>query len=88
VLADSFVALPYVESPAVALEDNASTESASIHIGNNCWIGARAVLTGGARLGAGVIVGAAAMVDFEVPPYAVVAGNPARIVGWTDRRGD
>jgi acetyltransferase-like isoleucine patch superfamily enzyme len=29
----------------------------------------------------GAIVGAAAVVDFEVPPFAVVAGNPARVVG-------
>ena len=40
------------------------------------------MLTSGARLGAGAVVGAAAVVDFEVPPYAVVAGNPARIVGY------
>jgi acetyltransferase-like isoleucine patch superfamily enzyme len=40
------------------------------------------VLLPGARLGDGVIVGAGAVVDFEVPPYAVVAGNPARIVSW------
>jgi acetyltransferase-like isoleucine patch superfamily enzyme len=88
VLADSFAALPSAESDGTALEGNLSTRGANIEIGDNCWIGARAVLTCGARLGAGVVVGAAALVDFKVPPYAVVAGNPARIVGWTDGRGD
>jgi acetyltransferase-like isoleucine patch superfamily enzyme len=88
VLADSFAALPSTESDGTALEDNLSTRSATIEIGDNCWIGARAVLTDGARLSAGVVVGAAAMVDFEVPSHAVVAGNPGRIVGWTDGRGD
>ena len=49
-----------------------------IVIGENAWIGAKAVLLGGARIGEGSIVGAGAVVDFEVPPYTTVAGNPAR----------
>ena len=56
----------------------------SISIGSNSWIGARAILLAGARIGEGAIVGAAAVVDFSVPPYAIVAGNPARIVGWAE----
>jgi acetyltransferase-like isoleucine patch superfamily enzyme len=55
---------------------------APITVGDDAWIGTRAVLLPGARLGDGVIVGAGAVVDFEVPAYAVVAGNPARVVGW------
>ena len=50
-------------------------------IGPNVWIGARAIVLDGARIGEGAIVGAAALVSGEVPPYAVVAGNPSRIVG-------
>jgi acetyltransferase-like isoleucine patch superfamily enzyme len=52
-----------------------------IELGNDVWIGAGAVVLGGARIGDGAIIGAAAVVDFEVPAYAIVAGNPARIVG-------
>ena len=52
-----------------------------IAIGDNVWLGARSAILPGARLGEGVVVGAAAVVDFEVEPYAVVAGNPARVVG-------
>jgi acetyltransferase-like isoleucine patch superfamily enzyme len=52
----------------------------SIEIGRNAWIGARAVLLAGAQIGDDAIVGAGAVVDFEVPPGAVAAGNPARIV--------
>jgi acetyltransferase-like isoleucine patch superfamily enzyme len=55
----------------------------SIVLGANCWVGARAVLLRGARLGEGAIVGAGAVVDFEVAPFTVVAGNPARVVGST-----
>lgn len=49
-------------------------------IGPDCWIGHGALILPGARLGAGVIVGAGAVVSGTVPPYAVVAGNPARIL--------
>ena len=55
--------------------------SEAILLGKNCWIGARAVLTSGAVIGEGAIVGAGALVDFEVPPFTVVAGNPARVIG-------
>lgn len=48
---------------------------------SDSWIGARAILLAGAVVGVGAIVGAATVVDFEVPDYAIVAGNPARIVG-------
>lgn len=49
-------------------------------IGPDCWIGHGALILPGARLGAGVMVGAGAVVAGSVPDYAVVAGNPARIL--------
>lgn len=49
-------------------------------IGNDVWIGAGATVLPGARIGDGVIVGAGAVVGGNVPPYCVVAGNPARIL--------
>ena len=49
-------------------------------IGNDVWIGAGATILPGAHLGDGVIVGAGAVVVGNVPPYSVVAGNPARIL--------
>ncbi len=49
-------------------------------IGHDCWIGHGALILPGARLGHGVIVGAGAVVGGTVPDYAVVAGNPARIL--------
>ena len=51
-----------------------------IVLGDDVWIGAGAIILGGARLGDGVIVGANCVVDFEIPDGATVAGNPARIV--------
>ena len=54
-----------------------------ITIADTVWIGANAIILSGANIGEGAIVGAAAVVDFEVPEYAVIAGNPAKVVGWT-----
>lgn len=49
-------------------------------IGQGTWIGAGAVILGGARLGRSVSVAPNAVVSGEIPDFAVVAGNPARIV--------
>jgi acetyltransferase-like isoleucine patch superfamily enzyme len=51
-----------------------------ITIGPNAWIGARAILLPGAHIGEGAIVGAASVVNMQVPSFSIVAGNPARIV--------
>ena len=49
-----------------------------------CSIGAGAVVLGGLTVGAGAMVGAGAVVTRDVPPFAIVAGNPARIRGYVD----
>lgn len=49
-------------------------------IGNNVWIGANAVVVGGITIGDGALVAPGAYVNFDVPPNAVVVGNPGKIV--------
>ena len=49
-------------------------------IGNDVWIGTRATILPGTRLGDGVIVGAGAVVGGEIPPYSIIGGNPARVL--------
>mgnify|MGYP000123807742 FL=1 len=49
-------------------------------IGHDVWIGHGAMILPGVTVGDGAIVGAGALVARDVPPYAVVAGNPARTV--------
>ena len=51
-----------------------------VTIGDACWIGDGAAILAGASLGTHVVVGANAVVRGEVPPFTVVAGNPARPV--------
>ncbi len=48
-------------------------------IGNDVWIGREAMIMSGVKIGDGAIVGARAVVAKDVPPYTIVAGNPATI---------
>ena len=49
-------------------------------IGNDVWIGYGATLLSGVEVGDGAVVGAHAVVSRDVPPYTIVAGNPAQVV--------
>jgi acetyltransferase-like isoleucine patch superfamily enzyme len=49
-------------------------------IGHDVWIGAGAVVLSGIHIGNGAVIGAAAVVTHDVPPYSIVAGNPAKVI--------
>ena len=49
-------------------------------VGNDVWLGYGALVLPGVTIGHGAVVAAASVVSADVPPYAVVAGNPARVV--------
>jgi len=51
-----------------------------VTIGHDVWIGHGAIILPGRTIGTGAVVGAGAVVTRDVPDYAVVAGNPARIL--------
>jgi virginiamycin A acetyltransferase len=57
-----------------------------IEIGSDCWVGTEAMIFGGTTIGHGSIVGARAVVTKDVPPFAVVAGNPARVIRYRFER--
>jgi acetyltransferase-like isoleucine patch superfamily enzyme len=48
-------------------------------IGNDVWIGGKATIMSGVTVGDGAVIGARAVVTKDVPPYAIVAGNPASV---------
>jgi acetyltransferase-like isoleucine patch superfamily enzyme len=54
------------------------------HIGRGASIGGGATILPGLRIGARAMVGAGSVVTHDVPPRAVVSGNPARIIGYAD----
>lgn len=51
-----------------------------VSVGDNCWIGANAVITAGVNIGKHVVVGAGSVVTKNVPAYSLVAGNPAKLL--------
>lgn len=73
----STVGIPHVLLGASHIND----KSKDIHIGEDVWIGANVTILAGADLGRGCIAGACSTVTKPVPPYALVTGSPARIVG-------
>lgn len=53
-------------------------------IGNKAWIGFNVIVLKGVTIGEGAIVGAGSVVSKDVPPFTIVAGNPARVVRELD----
>jgi acetyltransferase-like isoleucine patch superfamily enzyme len=61
--------------------DTQGNDARPVAIGDDVWLGARAVVLPGVRIGDGAVVGAGAVVTRDVPAGAIVAGVPARVVG-------
>jgi acetyltransferase-like isoleucine patch superfamily enzyme len=56
-----------------------------VRIGNDVWIGAKAIVLPGAVIGDGAIIGGGAIVRGEIPPFAIAVGAPAKVVGERTR---
>ncbi|MGV2099064.1 CatB-related O-acetyltransferase [Rhizobium sp. 21-4511-3d] len=56
--------------------------SNKIVIGNDVWFGASSLVLKGVTIGDGAVIGAGAVVTKDVPPYAIVAGNPAKLIRY------
>lgn len=63
----------------VAMFEAAQNKGDTI-IGNDVWIGMDATIMPGVSVGNGAIIGAKSVVTHDVPPYTIVAGNPARVI--------
>jgi acetyltransferase-like isoleucine patch superfamily enzyme len=66
------------DSPLAHRDGHPATKGPT-RIGNDVWIGYRAIILSGLTIGDGAVVAAGAVVAGDVPPYSVVAGNPARV---------
>jgi maltose O-acetyltransferase len=68
------------EKTDTPMMDQGFTVSRPVEIGNDVWIGAASIIMPGIKIGNGAIIGAGAIVTRDVPDYAIVAGNPARLI--------
>lgn len=53
-----------------------------IIIEDDVWIGSRVIILPGVKIGGGSVIGAGAVVTKNVEPYSIVAGNPAKVIGY------
>jgi acetyltransferase-like isoleucine patch superfamily enzyme len=58
------------------------TTKGDIIIENDVWIGAKSTILSGVKLYNGSVVGAGSIVTKDVPPYSIVAGNPAKVIKY------
>lgn len=69
---------------AITVDGEEKASAAPVVIGDRVWLGTRAVVLKGVTIGDGAVVAAGAVVTKDVPPGAVVAGLPAKVVGRAD----
>ncbi|WP_277200804.1 CatB-related O-acetyltransferase [Victivallis vadensis] len=72
---DWFSCYPFADRIIESYESRGDTV-----IGDGVWIGMRAMLMPGVKIGEGAVIGAGAIVTRDVEPYCVVGGNPARLI--------
>jgi carbonic anhydrase/acetyltransferase-like protein (isoleucine patch superfamily) len=63
------------------IDEQGVSDRHGIRIADDVWIGAMVTVLPGVEIGTGAVVGSGAVVTRDVEPYAVVVGNPARVVG-------
>lgn len=75
-----------VLNPRSAVERK--NEYRKTHVGRGASIGANATIVCGHDIGAFAFIGAGAVVTKNVPPYALIVGNPGRQIGWMSEHGE
>ncbi len=74
-----FPAMPRLWPAAAGIPGSDATRG-DVVIGHDVWLGSQCMILSGVTIGHGAAVAARAVVTRDVPPYAIVAGNPARVV--------
>lgn len=67
-------------SPGCLVGDDRGKRVGSPVIGNNVYMGANSIIVGNVRIGDHVLIAPGAFVNFDVPPYSIVLGNPGEII--------
>ena len=72
---------PYFYRSDIGIAEKEAIDRGQVTIGHDAWLGANSIICPGChRIGVGAVVGAGAVVTKDVPDYAIVAGNPARVI--------
>lgn len=75
-----------VVNPRSAVERK--NEYRKTHVGRGATIGANATIVCGHDIGAYAFIGAGAVITKDVPPHALIVGNPGRAIGWMSEHGE
>ncbi len=78
---------PRAVNPDGSLKSAHDWQAAGITVDDGASIGAGAIVVAGTRIGSWSLIAAGAVVASNVPPHALVAGVPARRIGWVGRTG-
>lgn len=70
----------YPDAPEFAGAMDAYQSSGDTVIGSDVWIGSEAIIMPGVQIGHGAVIGTRALVTRDVEPYAIVGGNPAKLI--------
>lgn len=76
--------LDFVHFLEKGLQEKIDLREKEIIIGDDVWIGFNCTILKGVKIGNGAIIGANTLINEDVPPYAVMTGNPAKIIKYTD----
>jgi acetyltransferase-like isoleucine patch superfamily enzyme len=71
------------EDPSIPINRQGETRL-GITIGNNVWIGSHVTIVDGVNIGTGAVIAAGAVVNRDVPPYAIYGGVPAKLIRTRD----
>ena len=71
----------------IPMREQGMSEKKSVKIEDDGWIGARVCILPGVTIGQGAVIGACTVVSKDVPPYAVVVGNPGVIKKYRNIKG-
>ncbi|MCI6691142.1 MULTISPECIES: acyltransferase [unclassified Clostridium] len=69
----------------IPMYEQGESEIKPVTIGNDVWIGSRAIILPGVTIGDGAIIAAGAIVTKDVEPYAIVGGNPAKVIKYRNK---
>jgi acetyltransferase-like isoleucine patch superfamily enzyme len=69
-----------INDPLVPYALSGASDSMSIVLGVNCWLGHNVSVVGDVTIGHGSVIGANSVVVTSIPPFSIAVGNPARVI--------